>query len=69
MTEGHCSTCVASSFYSWEAQETRRFTVFVTALTFLIANNKMLIKTFAANFISNSPSVLLLPANQSLDDF
>ena len=38
---------------------------FVAALTFLIATDKMLIKTFATSFTSDLPSALLRnPANQ-----
>ena len=42
-TAGHCSTFIACLFHEfaekgWDAQELRRFVVFITALKILIAN-------------------------------
>ena len=44
-TVGHCSTFIVSSFRKSAEQKARRFIIFIAALTFLIANDKMLIKT------------------------
>ena len=49
-TESRCSALFVSSFResteqkAWEAQEIRRFVIFVAALVFLITNDKMHLK-------------------------
>ena len=69
---GRCSTFIASSFHKSAEQKAgrpRRFAIFVAVLTFLIANDKMLIKfyyLFGTASSSNQKSSLSFDAISKL---